>query len=65
MASAFKTRSTEATGYLIDHTAKVLVIDRRGDLRMFFLSGDIGSGGRSALYAFVVAMRIVGDFSTR
>ena len=35
-----KHEGTEATGYLIDHTAKVLVIDRRGDLRMFFPFGE-------------------------
>lgn len=29
-----------ATGYLIDHTAKVLVIDRQGNMRMFFPFGQ-------------------------
>lgn len=35
-----KHEGSVATGYLIDHTAKVLVIDRQGDLRMFFPFGE-------------------------
>ena len=35
-----KHEGSGATGYLIDHSAKVLVIDRQGDLRMFFPFGE-------------------------
>lgn len=35
-----KHAGSAATGYLIDHTAKVLVIDRKGSLRMFFPFGE-------------------------
>jgi protein SCO1/2 len=35
-----KHEGSVATGYLIDHSAKVLVIDRQGDLRMFFPFGE-------------------------
>ncbi|MFN8440061.1 MAG: SCO family protein [Caldilineaceae bacterium] len=34
-----KHAGTAATGYLIDHTAKVTVIDRQGNTRMFFPFG--------------------------
>ena len=36
----FKHEGTAATGYLIDHTAKVTVIDRQGNTRMFFPFGE-------------------------
>ena len=35
----FKHEGSAATGYLIDHTAKVTVIDRQGNTRMFFPFG--------------------------